>query len=180
MGPEGKTAGYAEWEQRAHEPEVQELIRRAIRRGEIRVVPGPGEGIRIFPGDAVSRIAPGFEDDDESDDTFTWTSDCRSFNGRRGYPTPRADRRSVRTTGRRRRSQNPRFSPWRSTEVPGNTFSAGSTETHEREAALGNEPCTHLTPIVGPAHEMARASGARLAPLAGRRVRRVPVSDQGT
>ena len=33
----------------AHSPEVQELIRREIHRGTIRVRPKPGGGIRIVP-----------------------------------------------------------------------------------------------------------------------------------
>ena len=59
---------WAAWEARADERAVQELIRRSIRRGEIRVVPGPGEGIRIIPqhnGGGVTRPfdgAPGVAD----------------------------------------------------------------------------------------------------------------------
>jgi hypothetical protein len=48
MGPQGGAARYAAWEQRAHEPAVQELIREAIRRGEVRVVPGLRGGVRII------------------------------------------------------------------------------------------------------------------------------------
>lgn len=33
----------------AHLPEVQEVIRQEISKGTIRVVPGPGGGIRIIP-----------------------------------------------------------------------------------------------------------------------------------
>jgi hypothetical protein len=170
MGPEDKTPGYAEWEERAHEPEIQELIRQAIRRGEIRVVPGPGEGIRILPGDAVSRIAPDFEDDDESDDPFTWTSDCRTVNERQSYLSPRGDRRSARTTGPSERSRKPPFSAERSTEVTGNTSRARLIGTLGGEAAPGNEPYAHSPPVVGPADEPDGPSGA---PLAGRRVRRL-------
>jgi hypothetical protein len=49
MGPQDGAARYAAWEERADEPEVQELIREAIRRGEVRAVPGPHGGVRIIP-----------------------------------------------------------------------------------------------------------------------------------
>jgi hypothetical protein len=40
---------FADWEARAGEPEIQALIRGAIRRGEIRVRPTPEGAIRIIP-----------------------------------------------------------------------------------------------------------------------------------
>jgi hypothetical protein len=49
MGPQVGAARYAAWEGRSHEPEVQELIREAIRGGEVRVVPGPRGGGRVIP-----------------------------------------------------------------------------------------------------------------------------------
>jgi hypothetical protein len=57
MGTAVEAPRWAAWEARADEPAVQESIRRAIRRGEIRVVPGPGGGIRIIPqqGEAAER-----------------------------------------------------------------------------------------------------------------------------
>jgi hypothetical protein len=36
-------------EANADKPEVQELIRQEIVRGTVRVIPGPGETIRIIP-----------------------------------------------------------------------------------------------------------------------------------
>lgn len=39
----------ADWEARAEEPEIQDLIRGAIRRGGIRVRPTPEGRIRIIP-----------------------------------------------------------------------------------------------------------------------------------
>ena len=43
MRPQRAPAQYADWEeQREDEAEIQELIRQAIQRGEIRVVPSPG------------------------------------------------------------------------------------------------------------------------------------------
>jgi hypothetical protein len=37
------------WEAEANQPEIQEQIRREIRKGSIRVLPGPDGGIRIIP-----------------------------------------------------------------------------------------------------------------------------------
>jgi hypothetical protein len=51
MAPKDTPAGWRDWEARADDPEIQKLIREAIRRGEIRVVPRPGGGIRIIPQD---------------------------------------------------------------------------------------------------------------------------------
>jgi hypothetical protein len=43
---------------RADDPEAQRLIRRAIRAGAIRVVPGPDGGIRAIRAGAI-RVVPG-------------------------------------------------------------------------------------------------------------------------
>lgn len=51
MRPESKGSRWAELEATAHLAEVQAIIREEIRRGEIRVVPAPGGGIRIIPLD---------------------------------------------------------------------------------------------------------------------------------
>ena len=42
---------------KAHLPEVQALIRQGITRGEIRVAPAPGGGIRIIPAGGTSPVA---------------------------------------------------------------------------------------------------------------------------
>ena len=49
MKPQKRRAQWREWEARANDPEIQDLIRAAIHRSEIRVVPRPGGGIRIIP-----------------------------------------------------------------------------------------------------------------------------------
>jgi hypothetical protein len=46
-------------EANADRPDVQELIRQEIVRGNVRVVPGPGDGIRIIPVRAADRAAEG-------------------------------------------------------------------------------------------------------------------------
>jgi hypothetical protein len=43
----------------AHRPESQEIIRQEITKGTIRVVPGPGGGIRIIPCVTNNRRDPG-------------------------------------------------------------------------------------------------------------------------
>jgi hypothetical protein len=47
--PEFTASGWEALQAKAHLPEVQAIIRREIARGEIRVVPAPGGGIRIIP-----------------------------------------------------------------------------------------------------------------------------------
>jgi hypothetical protein len=59
MGTVVEVPRWAAWEARAGEPAVQELIRRSIRRGEIRVVPGPEGGIRIIPQRNGAAARPG-------------------------------------------------------------------------------------------------------------------------
>jgi hypothetical protein len=49
MRPESETTSWESLEAKAHLPEVQAIIRRGILRGEIRVAPAPGGGIRITP-----------------------------------------------------------------------------------------------------------------------------------
>jgi hypothetical protein len=44
-------------ERNAHKPEIQELIRREIRCGTIRVVPGLNGGIRIIPIECPTKRA---------------------------------------------------------------------------------------------------------------------------
>ena len=50
MLPWNDPAVRAAYEAAADRPQVQALIREAIRSGAIRVVPGPGGGIRIVRG----------------------------------------------------------------------------------------------------------------------------------
>jgi hypothetical protein len=47
---------WAVLEGRADEPEVQARIRDAIRRGDVRVAPRPGGGIRIIPRAASEPV----------------------------------------------------------------------------------------------------------------------------
>ncbi|HWE40223.1 MAG TPA: hypothetical protein VG406_26970 [Isosphaeraceae bacterium] len=49
---------WAELAARADDPEIQRLIRRGIRAGAIRVVPGPDGGIRILTNKRRPRPAP--------------------------------------------------------------------------------------------------------------------------
>jgi hypothetical protein len=49
MKPQSTQTHWQTLERNAHQPEIQELIRREIRRGTIRVVPGLNGGIRIIP-----------------------------------------------------------------------------------------------------------------------------------
>ncbi len=51
MRPESKGSRWEELEAEAHLAEVQAIIRNEIMRGEIRVAPAPGGGIRIIPLD---------------------------------------------------------------------------------------------------------------------------------
>jgi hypothetical protein len=55
-----KAAYWATLQARAHLPEVQAIIRRAIYRGTICVVPAPSSGIRIIPtdGSVVEETRP--------------------------------------------------------------------------------------------------------------------------
>jgi hypothetical protein len=48
MRPEQVASRWESLQVKAHLPEVQAMIRREISRGEIRVVPAPGGGIRII------------------------------------------------------------------------------------------------------------------------------------
>jgi hypothetical protein len=52
MPPWDDPAVRAAYEAAADRPQVQALIREAIRGGLIRVAPGPGGGIRIAPAGA--------------------------------------------------------------------------------------------------------------------------------
>lgn len=49
MTRSGDEADWRDLEAQAHRPEVQELIRREIQRGTIRVRPNPDGTIRIVP-----------------------------------------------------------------------------------------------------------------------------------
>jgi hypothetical protein len=49
MKPESTRSPWEILAAKAHLPEAQAIIRREISRGEIRVVPAPGGGIRIVP-----------------------------------------------------------------------------------------------------------------------------------
>ena len=49
MRPESADSRWDTLQVKAHLPEVQAIIRREIMRGEIRVAPAPGGGIRIIP-----------------------------------------------------------------------------------------------------------------------------------
>ncbi len=49
MRPEKAASRWEILQAKAHLPEVQARIRSEISRGEIRVVPAPGGGIRIIP-----------------------------------------------------------------------------------------------------------------------------------
>ena len=51
MTPEPPPSRWEILQAKAHLPEVQAIIRREIMRGEIRVAPTPGGGIRIIPID---------------------------------------------------------------------------------------------------------------------------------
>ncbi len=43
-------ASWGRLQAEADRPEVREALRRGVRIGAVRVVPGPGGGIRILPG----------------------------------------------------------------------------------------------------------------------------------
>jgi hypothetical protein len=49
MEPEVEAVRWRDLEARSDRPEVQEIIKREIRLGRIRVRPRPGGGIRIIP-----------------------------------------------------------------------------------------------------------------------------------
>jgi hypothetical protein len=42
-------------EANAHRPEVQDEVRQEILKGTIRVIPAPGDGVRIIPVRAAER-----------------------------------------------------------------------------------------------------------------------------
>jgi hypothetical protein len=48
MGPCDRRSRWEQLGRRADEPEVQALIREGINRGEIRVEPRPGGGVRVI------------------------------------------------------------------------------------------------------------------------------------
>jgi hypothetical protein len=56
MKPESMRSRWEILEAKAHLPEAQDIIRREISRGEIRVVPAPGGGIRIVPVNDVDPV----------------------------------------------------------------------------------------------------------------------------
>jgi hypothetical protein len=56
MQPESAASRWESLQLKAHLPEVQAIIRREIIRGEIRVAPAPGGGIRIIPIEAASTV----------------------------------------------------------------------------------------------------------------------------
>ena len=56
MRPESRGSIWEELEATAHLAEVQAIIREEIMRGEIRVVPAPGGGIRIIPLEDVIPV----------------------------------------------------------------------------------------------------------------------------
>ena len=56
MRPESIASRWETLQAKAHLPEVQALIRREISRGEIRVVPAPGGGIRIIPTNGTMPV----------------------------------------------------------------------------------------------------------------------------
>jgi hypothetical protein len=56
MRPEQAASRWESLQVKAHLPEVQALIRREISRGEIRVVPAPGGGIRIIGESETSPL----------------------------------------------------------------------------------------------------------------------------
>src|SRR4051812_48877 len=51
MMPRFAATQWSSLQAKADLPEAQEAIRRAIFKGIIRVVPGPGDGIRIIPSE---------------------------------------------------------------------------------------------------------------------------------
>lgn len=63
MMPYVKESRWETLQANAHRPEVQEMIRREIRKGTIRVRPAVGGGIRILPdiqaGSPVRRFLRG-------------------------------------------------------------------------------------------------------------------------
>ena len=74
MRPEPAASRWDNLQLKAHLPEVQAIIRREIARGEIRVMPAPGGGIRIIPEidsspvhEPESRAASGLAYDVEDD-----------------------------------------------------------------------------------------------------------------
>jgi hypothetical protein len=61
MAPQSAGARWRTLQAKAHLPEAQEVIRREIFKGTIRVVPGPGGGIRIIPmtdGEPIEEPEP--------------------------------------------------------------------------------------------------------------------------
>ena len=56
MRPESAASRWETLQAKAHLPEAQDIIRREISRGEIRVVPAPGGGIRIIPASGTRPI----------------------------------------------------------------------------------------------------------------------------
>jgi hypothetical protein len=57
MKPQTDQTHWKMLERNAHRPEIQELVRREIRSGTIRVVPGLKGGIRIIPIDSAKKTA---------------------------------------------------------------------------------------------------------------------------
>jgi hypothetical protein len=63
MRPEPRASRWESLQAKAHLPEVQAMIRREISRGEIRVVPASGGGIRIISERDTSVVdEPGTSD----------------------------------------------------------------------------------------------------------------------
>jgi hypothetical protein len=58
MKPQSDQTHWKMLERNAHRPEIQELVRREIQNGTIRVVPGLKGGIRIIPNDSAKQTAP--------------------------------------------------------------------------------------------------------------------------
>ena len=59
MVPLRREDDWRRWEATADRPEIQDLIRRAIRAGTIRVAPARGGGIRILSGMPARGSAAG-------------------------------------------------------------------------------------------------------------------------
>jgi hypothetical protein len=70
--PKSRSPYWGPLESKAHLPEIQAIIREAIWRGAIFVVPAPGGGIRIIPADssAVEETQPSPHEGHEQSQTI--------------------------------------------------------------------------------------------------------------
>jgi hypothetical protein len=66
LQPNSSNDRWESLQENAHLPEIQEIIRREIRRGTIRVVPAQGAGIRIIPTATGSPSAEQFSGRDKN------------------------------------------------------------------------------------------------------------------